>query len=463
MTNHKAAAAYVCGALGASATIFGATTGVRADTAHAAPSVSTDPAIDDVLKQIAALPDSGEIKAPLLWSTTLLQKGGSPAAGVQAVAYVVVHSDSAPTGDKSGSASIIPVAKATSDSAGNISLRLDPETVSRYIDPSGWLDITYRFDGRAGTAMWVDSTFAPQDYLTSGRWETTVAALEVDKGEASVDQDQLDALAAQELPTELVLGPSEAGAVNGGVKPSGVALGVTDPPTGCTVPNSWSDGIPRLVPLASALLGGELWTSTFLYQNSQTTSLSVGVSANFTLGTSTSNLGTLGIGGTKVVTTSQSNLTISEPVASPAGGGAVGRRYAVYFDYRTDLWKCTNGYPNSPYFYKVVNYPTKLRDDLGSELFTVSVPTNCTTDHYVVPSGQAYQRTSGSVSTAQSPVYSYTTPSVYSISFTVSGQTLHTNSTSNYQNWINAQAYARGLCGRTSSNLGANTEIVARK
>ncbi len=405
---------------------------------------------------------------------------GAPLAGAEVVAYVSDRS----TNPAVGSAATTPVAWATSAADGSVVLRLEPESVAAYADDAGWVTLTYVIGANLGAArMWVDSVFVRTSAglvtdldqaadATAAVWESSnLAYVEVLTDASGTEQatvaDSSPAAVAREeasdQPPVLSVDAPKGSPSSNTTSTFRPRVQPPTPPTDCTVRRTVLMP-PKQLAVTTMYLNRN-WTSTFDYQDTSTTKVSVSSNVGLSVG---------GVGastqiGSINVHNNQSGIRMRWAAGQAAG--AVSQQLLAWYDFETQEWECR--LQGNTFQRRLVTYPTKPRLDLqpGSDPWvrnpivrTVPMPACNRNSLSVRPTGGFYYRTSGSTTAQQfsgSLDFSLGVGAA-SISFSIAPTSSVTYTTNAAQFWVNTASTTRWLCGLNSPNLASQTDVVAR-
>lgn len=428
--------------------------------------------------RLAAVSSDGST-APVLWETVMRNNDGAPLAGAEVVAYVSDRS----TNPAVGSAATTPVAWATSAADGSVVLRLEPESVAAYADDAGWVTLTYVIGANLGAArMWVDSVFVRTSAglvtdldqaadATDAVWESSnlayVEALTDASGteQATVADSSPAAVAREEAsdqPPVLSVDAPKGSPSSNTTSTFRPRVQPPTPPTDCTVKRTVSMPAKQLA--VTTMYLNRNWTSTFDYQDTSTTKVSVSMNAGLSAG---------GVGastqiGSINVRNNESGIRMRWAAGQAAG--TVSQQILAWYDFETQEWECR--LQANTFQRRLVTYPTRPRLDLQPGSGTVrnpivrSVPMPaCNSNRRSVnPNGGFYYRTSGSTTAQQfsgSLDFSLGVGAA-SINFSIAPTTSVTFTTNAAQFWVNTASTTRWLCGLNSPSLESQTDVVAR-
>ena len=442
--------------------------------------------------RLLAISESAEV--PVLWATQLIDESGQPISGAEVVAYATPRSSvpatELPPGTEIAAPAPEAVAWALSDASGNVTVRLEPSQVANFADESGWVTLTYAIGGNLGSPrLYFDSVFARSrsglvedlessdsaqglDWLTSDvGYVDAVADLHQEPGMTVADASPatLARAEAKEQPLSMTLDVPLTAATPDATA-NGLRAKVPSPPlpTDCEVTRTDTLGV-RDLSLTRMYLN-QLWSSTFVYEDTTTTSVSVQASA-FVSGGNFSLSGSLG---SVNIFRNTTGLRVRYGVAAPQGTTR-GEEVLAPYDFLGQWWKCRR--QATTYEYRYVIYPTNPRPDMlpavagdnrirQPRIKSVTVPA-CSTNDRLVPSSQSFSRASGSSTSSHSAPLSFSVTSPEGIpvqaGITITPSTTVTYTTGATQFWVNAANTARHLCGLRSQYLSGSTDIVAKK
>lgn len=206
------------------------------------------------------------------------------------------------------------------------------------------------------------------------------------------------------------------------------------------------------------------WSSTFEYQDTSTTKVSVSMNAGLSVGGvgASTQIGSINV---------RSNVSgIRMRWAAGQAAGTVSQQLLAWYDFETQEWECrlqANTFPR-----RLVTYPTKPRLDLqpgsGSVrnpiVRTVPMPACTQNGREVTRNGGFYYRANGSTTAQQfsgSLDFSLGTGAA-AITFSIAPTSSVTFVTSSSQFWVNSASTNRWLCFLNSTNPLLSTDVVAR-
>jgi len=442
--------------------------------------------------QLLAISDRADV--PVLWETQLLDESGQPIVGAEIVAYAnprpPVSATELPPGTEISTPAPETVAWALSDADGNVIVRLDPSQVADFADESGWVTLTYAIGGNLGSPrLYFDSVFARSrsgliedlqssdavqglDWLTSDvGYADAVADLQQAPGKTVADSSPATLARAEveEQPLSLTLDvpvdTTPADATTNGFR---AKLPSPEPPTDCQVTRTDTLGVKNLS--LTRMYLNQLWSSTFVYEDTTTTSVSVQASA-FVSGGGVSLSGSIG---SVNISRNTTGLRVRYGVAAPQGTTR-GEKVLAPYDFQGQMWKCRR--QATTYEYRYVIYPTNPRPEMlpavpgdsrtrQPRIEATTVP-SCSRNSLLVAPGRSFSRSSGSSTSSHSAPLSFsvTTPEGIPVQggITITPSTTVTYTIGATQFWVNGHNTSRYLCGLGSQNLSGRTDIVAMK